>query len=86
MDKNSETHSHGTKMVCVLMLFTFDISKQKFRYQQEGVSMKIEVASRFEKSNRLYQQGAIGPLFLGGKEGVWAHSAQEILRFQSPKM
>ena len=49
------------------MLFTFDISKQKFRYQQEGVSMKIEVASRFEKSNRLYQQGAIGPLFLGGK-------------------
>ena len=36
---------------------------------------KIEVASRFELSNRLYQQGAVGPLFLWGREGFWARLA-----------
>ena len=28
-----------------------------------GVSIKIEVASRFEKSIQLYQQGAVRPFF-----------------------
>ena len=41
-----------------------------------GVSLKIEVASRFEQSNRQYQQGAVAPLFLG-EEGPWAHSSPE---------
>ena len=34
--------------------------------QQAGVSTKIEVASRFEKSNRLYQKEAFTSLFLEG--------------------
>ena len=32
----------------------------------QGVSIKIEVASRYGQSNRLYQQGVVGPLFWGG--------------------
>ena len=34
-----------------------------------AVSIKIEVASRFDSSNQLYQQEAISPLFLGGGGG-----------------
>ena len=45
--------------------------------------MKIEVASRFESSNQLYEQGAIIPLLLGGDR---ASSAPENLTFQSPEM
>ena len=54
-----------------------------------GVSIKIEVAYKFEWSNQLYQQGTVSPFFLGGGEGVWMHYAPEnfeILKFQSPKM
>ena len=45
-----------------------------------AVSIKIEVASRFDSSNQLYQQEAISPLFLGGGGGgggggVWRHAA-----------
>ena len=43
-----------------------------------GVSIKIEVASRFEKSIRLYQQGAVSPLFLEGSGGVLPHKYLEI--------
>ena len=48
-----------------------------------GVSIKIVVASRFESSNWLYEQGAIVPLLWGGD---WASSAPENLTFQSPEM
>ena len=38
--------------------------------QQAGVSITIEVASRFEKSNQLYQKEAFTSLFLEGSRGV----------------
>jgi len=46
--------------VCLLHLQAYTVT---------GVSIKIEVASRFEWSNRLNQWGAVGPLFLGGVGG-----------------
>ena len=53
----------------------------------QGVSIKIEVASRYGQSNRLYQQGVVGPLFWGGGGGVSKRvSPQKILKFQSPKI
>ena len=52
--------------------------------ERKGVSIKIEVASRFEYSDRPYQQGAVGPLFLGGREGVWARSAPENFEISKP--
>jgi len=48
------------------------------------VSIKIEVTSRFELSNRLYQQGAVGQLFLWVREGVWEGSAQENFEISKP--
>ena len=51
--------------------------------QQGGVSIKIEVASRFEKSNRLYQKEAFTSLFLEGSGGV---HPLKISTFQFPKM
>ena len=56
--------------------------------QQAGVSTKIEVASRFEKSNRLYQKEAFTYLFLEGSgsgAGRGVHPLK-ISKFQSPKM
>ena len=38
--------------------------------QQAGVSITIEEASRFEKSNRLYQKEAFTSLLLEGSGGV----------------
>ena len=35
-----------------------------------GVSIKFEVGSWLEKSNRLYEQGAVRPLNLGGSGGM----------------
>ena len=35
-----------------------------------GVSIKFEVGSWLEKSNRLYDQGAVRPLNLGGSRGM----------------
>ena len=37
--------------------------------QLAGVSIKIEVAGRFEKSNQLYQKEAFTSLFLEGSGG-----------------
>ena len=51
--------------------------------QQVGVSIKIEVASRFEKSNRLYQKEAFTSLFLEWSGGV---HPLKISKFQFPKM
>ena len=51
--------------------------------QQAGVSTKIEVASRFEKSNRLYQKEAFTPLFLEGSGGL---HFLKISKFQCPEM
>ena len=54
-----------------------------------GVSIKREESSRFKYSNRLYQEGAISPLFQEG--GRWGEGVsedvlpQKILKFQSPK-
>ena len=42
----------------------------KPRNNKAGVSIKIEVASRFEKSKRLYQKEAFTPLLLEGSGGV----------------
>ena len=39
-----------------------------FKQYLTGVSIRIEVASRFEQSNQLYQQGPIRPLLLVGSE------------------
>ena len=52
----------------------------------QGVSIKIEVASRYGQSNRLYQQGVVGPLFWGGGGVSKRVSPQKILKFQSPKI
>ena len=49
-----------------------------------GVSIKIEVACRFESSNWQYQQGGVSPLLLGGEEGVWVHSAPENFDISKP--
>ena len=35
-----------------------------------GVSIKFEVGSWLEKNNRLYEQGAVWPLNLGGSGGM----------------
>ena len=51
--------------------------------QLAGVSIKIEVAGRFEKSNQLYQKEAFTPLFLEGSGGV---HPLKISKFQCPKM
>ena len=48
-----------------------------------GVSIKIEVASKFEQSTQLYQQGGINPVPLEGSGGMLL---LKILKFQSPKM
>ena len=50
----------------------------------QGFLIKIEVAGMYEKSIQLYQQGAISPLFLGGR-GSGGMLPQNILRFQNPK-
>ena len=39
-----------------------------------GVSIKFEVGSWLKKNNRLYEQGAIRPINLGG---VWGHAPPE---------
>ena len=51
--------------------------------QPAGVSTKIEVASRFEKSNQLYQKEAFTSLFLERSGGV---HPLKISKFQFPKM
>ena len=51
--------------------------------QLAGVSIKIEVAGRFEKSNQLYQKEAFTSLFLEGSGGV---HPMKISKFQCPKM
>ena len=38
-----------------------------------GVSIKFEVGSWLEKSNRLYEQVAVRPLNLGGSGGMLPH-------------
>ena len=48
-----------------------ELSLEKL-YVDTGVLIKIQVAGMYEKSIQLYQQGAISPLFLGGRgSGVW---------------
>ena len=49
-----------------------------------GVSIKIEVVSRFKSSNRQYQQGAVSLLLLGGERASGYIVPQKILTFQSP--
>ena len=61
-----------------------ELSLEKL-YVDTGVLIKIEVAGMYEKSIQLYQQGAISPLFLGGR-GSGGVLPQNFLRFQSPKM
>ena len=48
-----------------------------------GVSIKIEVACKFEWSNQLYQQGTVSPFFLGGGggRGSGCTMPQKILKF-----
>ena len=48
--------------------------------QRAGVSIKIEVASWFKYSKRLYQQGAGSSLFPRVSAGMFP---QKILKFQS---
>ena len=43
-----------------------ELSLEKL-YVDTGVLMKIEVAGMYEKSIQLYQQGAVSPLFQGGR-------------------
>ena len=60
---------------CVIYIF-YSCSELLFlcctQFGSTAVSIKIEVASRFDSSNQLYQQEAISPLFLGG--GGWSGS------------
>ena len=44
-----------------------ELSLEKL-YVDTGVLIKIQVAGMYEKSIQLHQQGAISPLFLGGRE------------------
>ena len=50
---------------------------------KSGVSMNIEVARRFEKSNRLHPKEAFTPLLLEGSEGLYS---LKISKFWCPKM
>ena len=50
---------------------------------KSGVSMKIEVARRFEKSNRLHPKEAFTPLLLEGSGGLYS---LKISKFWCPKM
>ena len=57
------------QLVCLMIL-----------YYRAGVSLKIEVASRFKNSNWRCEQGNVSPHSLGGSWGVLL---QKILKFQS---
>ena len=46
----------------------FGLGSGEFEFA--GVSIKFEVGSWLEKSNRLYEQGAVRPLNLGGSGGM----------------
>ena len=48
-----------------------------------GVSIRFEVGSWLEKSNRLYEAGAVRPLNLGGSGGMFP---QKILKSGSSEM
>ena len=48
--------------------------------------MKIEVASRFESSNRLYQQEASGPHFQGVSGGMLPQNQIQISSIQGNKL
>ena len=52
-------------------------------YNEVGFSIEIEVASRFEKSNQLYQKEAFTPLLLEASGGLYS---LKISRFRCPKM
>ena len=39
-------------------------------YVSPGVSIKFEVGSWLKKNNRLYEQGAVRPINLGGSGGM----------------
>ena len=60
-------------------------SAYKIVCEQSGISIEIEVASRCEQISRLYQKGAVSPLFQG-REGAWTHCAPENCEISSPKM
>lgn len=61
-----------------------ELSLEKL-YVDTGVLIKIEVAGMYEKSIQLHHQGAVSPLFRGGR-GSGGVLPQNTLRFQSPKM
>ena len=50
-----------------------------------GVSIKIEVAYKFEWSNQLYQQGTVSPFFLGGEGGLDALCPRKFWNFEISK-
>ena len=48
-----------------------------------GVLIKFELGSWLKKNNRLYEQGAVRPINLGG---VWWHAPQKILKSGGSEM
>ena len=88
------SHGSNLKAGLTLMKISFKVHFLSYEYQhltmfkndknqQAGVSTKIEVASRFEKSNRLYQKEAFTSLLLEGTGGM---HPLKISTFQCPKM
>ena len=65
----SEEQGARCKVFCFVFIsffFSYALGATE-RLHTSGASIKIEVVSRFEQSSQLYQQGAISPLFLGGR-------------------
>ena len=70
MRKYTNTQGFGIQLYenCLVAWATQE-SKQFFTITA-GLSIKFEVGSRLEKSNRLYEQGAVGPLNLRESVGM----------------
>ena len=53
------------------------IHSTQYYIMYTGVSIKFKVGSWLEKNNRLYEQGAVRPLNLGGSGGMLPQKIQK---------
>ena len=79
---SSRTQQHKKKwLFCAAPVISLH-KKKPCSHKQSGVSIKAEVASRFEQS---INKELLVPFFWGGGKGSGHVLARKILKFQSPK-